>query len=387
MKILALVSSLDLRMPFSSTPAWWQLLKALSEIGCDIIAVPYAGRAVETPWWRAEENPCLAERARVLAGVAPGAVSVRQADEGIAERVTRRVAQSWVRPRWERHIARILERERDIHVVVVFTLPLNHLTGMVGALTRRYGVPFFYYDGDVPASLPSFAGFQSGFRIYQGADPGEYEAFFSNSKGGGKDLLALGAKRVHTLYYGVDPQIFAPAEIRRDLDVFFYGHGHEYRREWVDAMLTEPSKVLPEAQFAIRGSGFDDIDLGRTQRLPYMSVGKLREYCNRSKLNLLINRQAHASVYASSTSRPFELAAMRCCMLSNPYAGIEEWFEPGKEVILVDDPAEATGRIRWLLDNPDQREAIAEAAYRRVLRQHTFHHRARDLVQALSVVA
>ena len=29
MKLLVLVSSLDLRQPFSATPAWWQLLKGL----------------------------------------------------------------------------------------------------------------------------------------------------------------------------------------------------------------------------------------------------------------------------------------------------------------------------------------------------------------------
>src|SRR5690606_21300095 len=57
MKLLFVVSSLDLTQPFSATPAWWQLMKALYEIGVDIIATPYQGPALESLWWRAEPNP------------------------------------------------------------------------------------------------------------------------------------------------------------------------------------------------------------------------------------------------------------------------------------------------------------------------------------------
>src|SRR5215211_3463537 len=57
MKLLFLVSSLDLTQPFSATPAWWQLMKGLYEIGVDVIATPYQGPAIESLWWRAEPNP------------------------------------------------------------------------------------------------------------------------------------------------------------------------------------------------------------------------------------------------------------------------------------------------------------------------------------------
>ena len=61
MKIFAIVSALDLRLPYSMTPAWWQLLKALNQSGAEVVVTPYAGRAVESPWWTAYENPCLFE--------------------------------------------------------------------------------------------------------------------------------------------------------------------------------------------------------------------------------------------------------------------------------------------------------------------------------------
>ena len=58
MKLLALCSSLDLRRPYSSTPAWWQLLKGLYEIGVEVLATTYQGEAIESPWWTSVPNPC-----------------------------------------------------------------------------------------------------------------------------------------------------------------------------------------------------------------------------------------------------------------------------------------------------------------------------------------
>ncbi len=237
----------------------------------------------------------------------------------------------------------------------------------------------FYYDGDVPASLPNMSGFASGFRIYQGANPAEYTAFISNSKGGEDALKALGARAVHTVYYGADPDVFSPVDVAgQDIDVMFYGHGKEYRAQWVEDMIAAPSREMADARFAVRGTKLGD--LGRTQLLPYLSFSKLREYACRSKINLCITRRAHASVYGSSSSRPFELSSMACCIVANPYLGIEEWFEPGKELLVVNSREEAIDRYGWLLAHDSERRAIGAAARERVLKEHTFRHRARQLV-------
>lgn len=385
MKLLFVVSSLDLTQPFSSTPSWWQLLKGLYEVGVDVIATPYQGPAIESLWWRAAPNPArwqgdTFKAARGLAGrVLPPPGRAPSGDESATDRLVRRTAQTLIAPLWLRHLDRILTDQPDIDAVIMLTVPLNHLVGVPSELMRRHNKPIFYYDGDVPASLPTMRGFATGFRIYQGADPAEYTAFISNSAGGADDLLALGARAVHPLYYAADPAVFSPVDVAaQDIDVLFYGHGREYRDEWVDAMLTQPSQQLGEARFAARGTKLGDI--GRTELLPYLSFSKLREYACRSKLNLCITRSAHASVFASSSARPFELASMGCCIVANPYAGIETWFEPGKEIIMVTSADEALDRYRYLLAHDSERRRIGEAARQRVLNEHTFQHRARGLI-------
>ena len=402
MKLLFLVSSLDLTQPFSATPAWWQLMKGLYEIGVEVIATPYQGPAIESLWWRAAPNPArfygdtfnaVREAARKMVpspvGAHGGAPLQNSRDEdedgandaeAFSDRFVRRTAQTMVAPLWLRHLDRLLTREPDIDAVIILTAPLNHLVGIPAELQRRHHKPIFYYDGDVPASLPNMRGFATGFRIYQGADLSEYTAFISNSLGGIDPIRQLGAREVYPLYYGADPDVFSPVDVAaQDIDVFFYGHGREYRDQWIDAMIKEPSLALSEAKFAVRGTKLGD--LGRAQTLPYLSFSKLREYASRSRINLCITRAAHASVFASSSSRPFELASMGCCIVANPYDGIETWFEPGREVFVVQSSDEALDRYRYLLAHDAERLAAGRAARERVLKQHTFRHRARELCE------
>ncbi len=390
MKLLFVVSSLDLTQPFSATPAWWQLMKGLYEIGVEVIATPYQGPAIELLWWRAEPNPAKwqgdafkAVRAvsqRIVgAGLKPAPTTPSTNDESAMDRLVRRTAQTLIAPLWLKHLDELLTREPDIDAVIVLTAPLNHLVGVAGELQRRHHKPIFYYDGDVPASLPNLRGFATGFRIYQGADLSEYTAFISNSAGGAAALKEMGAREVYPLFYGADPDVFAPVDVAaQDIDVLFYGHGREYRGEWIDALIREPSLALPDARFAVRGTKLGD--LGRAELLPYLSFSKLREYACRSKINLCVTRAAHASVFASSSSRPFELASMGCCIVANPYDGIETWFEPGKEVFVVNSGEEALDRYRYLLTHDAERIAVGRAARERVLKEHTFRHRAQQLV-------
>lgn len=391
MKLLVVVSSLDLRQPFSATPAWWQLLKGLYEIGAEVIATPYQGAPIESLWWRSEPNPArlqgdlfksLRDSARALRPTGRTAAGSETSGESLSDRAVRNVAQQLIAPLWQRHLERILRRESDVDAVLFLTAPLNQLRGLPSHISSKFDIPIFYYDGDVPASLPNMRGFASGFRIYQGADLKEYTAFISNSSGGGELLRELGAENVHTLWYGADPEVFSPVPVpAQDIDVLFYGHGREYRSEWIDRMITAPSRAIAGARIAARGTNLGD--LGAARQLPYLSFSKLREYVCRSKINLCITRGAHASVYASSSSRPFELGALGACIVANPYLGIEEWFEPEKELIVVHSAEEAIERYQYLLRNDQERIAIGRAARQRVLKQHTFRHRAQELIDII----
>jgi spore maturation protein CgeB len=233
-------------------------------------------------------------------------------------------------------------------------------------------------------SLPEFGGMDTGFNYYHGADPSEYDLVLSNSEGGIPRLLELGARRAEAVYWGADPEFFAPLQVEQEVDVFFYGYGDKFRREWIAAMVGEPSRAAPEIDFALGGRDFQG-DVGRARELGDVPFNVFARAISAARVNLNVTRRSHATVPGSSTCRPFELASAGAAVVSNPHAGIERWFEPGSELLVVEDAEQALTAYRELLDDPAQAEAMGARARERVLDEHTYAHRARRVLDLLGL--
>ena len=393
-KILAVASAVDLDFRYGCTPAWWQLWKGMYEAGVDLVVTPYRGRPVESPWWRIASNPTYLEGEsyqavrNVLARV-QGDRYLRRAEvepaDGALDRLTRETIRRVITPRWKRHLERLVERERP-DAVVVYTVPMAHLGGIPTALRERFGIPVVFYDGDVPMSFPEYGGMDTGFNPYHGADPFEYDLVVSNSEGGAPRLLELGARRAESLIWAADPEFFSPQPVEKEVDVFFYGYGDKFRRDWMKQLVGEPSRIAPELDFALGGLDFQG-DTGAARMLGDVPFNVFARAISSARVNLNITRRPHATVPGSSTARPFELASSGAAIVSNPHAGIERWFEPGSELVIVESADEAVSAYRELLADPGQAEEMGRRARERVLDEHTYAHRARRLLELIGLGA
>ena len=74
-------------------------------------------------------------------------------------------------------------------------------------------------------------------------------------------------------------------------------------------------------------------------------------------------------------------------IVSNPYAGIERWFEPGRELLVVSSVEEAVAAYRDLLDDPGRAEELGRRARERALDEHTFVQRANRLLDLIGIGA
>jgi spore maturation protein CgeB len=268
--------------------------------------------------------------------------------------------------------------------VIVFTVPMAHLRGIPTALRERFGIPVVFYDGDVPMSLPEFGGMDTGFNWYHQADPSEYDLLVSNSEGGLERLRDMGARETAAVFWGADPDFFAPQPVEKEMDVFFYGYGDKFRQEWVEAMVGVPSRRLPDVDFALGGRDFR-ADVGRARLVGDVPFNAFASAISAARINLCITRRSHATVHASSSCRPFELASAGAAIVSNPYDGLERWFEPGSELLIANNADEAVAAYNHLLGDPAQAEAMGQRARERVLDEHTYRHRARQLLDLVGV--
>ena len=376
MKIIILCATLDLKKPYSATPFLLQWFKAFYDEGHQLFIIPYSGKSVKSDWWKSYPNPNYAkgeflEKIMKLSGHKPGKKNMPFVSN---------LAQIFAKPGLEKQIRKILEEEKEISAIINMGLPLNQLKGLPKDLKKDYPIPIFFFDDDLPTSLPENGGFT--FNFYKGADLSEYDSFVITSEGSKQRLMEMGANSVEFVHIGIDPNEYKPIQTKKDIDIFFFGHNGNSRKKYVDMMITEPSNFLSN-NFLVGGRDYT-MNLGKAKYFsPKLSFNEWRQYSCRAKINLNVVHELHAETFATSTARPFELAAMECCIVSSPYKGIEKWFEPNKEIFVVNDSKEASEIYQMLMENEDLRIKVGKAAYDRVVREHTAKHRIRQFVEII----
>lgn len=384
MRLLIITSTINLKHRLGCTPAWWQLYKALYEIGNDLTIIPYLGEPVESLWWKTSDNPCTRESLflnSILDSQNKFATSSKKTK--LFSGMVNRIIKYHVKPKWKNYLKKYLNENNGFDAVIFMNIPLNHISGIPSFIRSEYEIPVVYYDGDMPTILPDYVeNREFKFNYYPGSDLEEYDAFITNSKGVLPQLEKMSGHNLHTIHYGVDPDLYTPMDVKKDIDIFYYGHGSQAREERMKFMITEPSKILKDTDFLVGGKDFS-IDLANSRLKGVIPISEWRYYCARSKINLNITRDSHARVYSSSTSRPFELASMGCCVVSDPYNGLEEWFDIGREMYVAQNAKEAAELYTWLLDSEEVREKTGKLARERILKEHTFNHRGKELMDII----
>jgi spore maturation protein CgeB len=79
--------------------------------------------------------------------------------------------------------------------------------------------------------------------------------------------------------------------------------------------------------------------------------------------------------------RTFEIPACGGFQLVDERKLLPELFKVGEEVICFSEVDDLRKKIRYYLDHPDEREDIARAAMERVLREHTYEERMKEMIE------
>jgi glycosyltransferase involved in cell wall biosynthesis len=361
--------------PYGATPWFWQLFKAFYEEGIELLVVPFHGHSIDTLWWRSFQNPNY-YKGIILEKV----LNINPSSKNISKSgLIPTLGRFLVKPKLFKLINKILKNQKNIGAILMMSIPLNQLKGLAIEIKKYWKIPIVYCDLDVPTSLPSHGGFT--FNSLQGVDLSEFDSVIVPSEGSVSALKNLGATSVNVVHFGVDLDIYKPIKVQKDIDFFFFGNGGRARINNLKMMIKEPSLVL-DRKFVVGGRDLD-IDLGAAVLAPPLTFNQFREYCCRAKVNLNVVRDLHAEVLSTSTSRPFELAAMQSCIVSSPYSGIGDWFEIGKEILVANSSKECIDIYQMLMENEELRMKMGLAAYNKVKSKHTSRHRAKQIIQII----
>lgn len=85
--------------------------------------------------------------------------------------------------------------------------------------------------------------------------------------------------------------------------------------------------------------------------------------------------------------RHFEITAAGGFMLCYDQPELEELFEVGKECVVFHSEQDLLEKVKYYLNHPEERVAIAQAGQRRTLSQHLYSHRLQTLLKIVQITS
>jgi spore maturation protein CgeB len=201
---------------------------------------------------------------------------------------------------------------------------------------------------------------------------------------GGRALEALrsrlGAQRVAALYGSVDPEVHfrVPPLAQFAADFSYIGTYAEDRQESLDALFLEPARRRPERRFLIAGAQYPPLFpwLANLYFVRHVAPPDHAALYSSSALTLNVTRRAMARMGYCPSGRLFEAAACGTPIVSDEWEGLEDFFEPGREIIL----ARETDDVLKAIDLPESDLLrLAARARERALAEHSAERRIMQL--------
>lgn len=248
---------------------------------------------------------------------------------------------------------------------------------------RSVSTQVAFWDVDAPATLAAVEA--DPLNPFRALIP-EYDYIFTY--GGGTPVvdhyLQLGARACHPIYNGLDPSTHYPvdADPQFRCDLAFVGNRLPDRERRVEEFFLSAANTAPEFAFLLGGEGWGSKPIPSNVRwIGHVGTGDHNRINCSARIVLNINRESMASVGFSPPTRVFEAAGAGACVITDHWAGIEQFFTPGCEILVARDAHDITD----LLETVDAKLAreIGEAMRRRALQEHTYALRALQVREIL----
>ncbi len=202
--------------------------------------------------------------------------------------------------------------------------------------------------------------------------------------GGGEPVVnayrSIGAVDCAPIYNALDPETHhpAPRDPRFSADLGFLGNRLPDREARVEQFFLEPASELPGQTFLLGGSGWEDKPKSANVKcIGHVSTRDHNAFNVTPKAVLNISRASMAENGFSPATRVFEAAGAGACLITDHWEGIDLFLKPDEEVLVARDGRDVADILSGL--TRERAKAIGEKALARVLADHTYADRAKEV--------
>ena len=110
---------------------------------------------------------------------------------------------------------------------------------------------------------------------------------------------------------------------------------------------------------------------------------QMMDVLHSSKICLNLSNPWHINTMPQIKGRHFEIPQCGGFQISTPADNLHEYFVPDKEIVIVNSGPELLDRIKYYLMNENKREEIAVAGYNRMMKDHQWTNRFKDIFNEL----
>ena len=172
--------------------------------------------------------------------------------------------------------------------------------------------------------------------------------------------------------WGCNHHLFRNLNLPKQYDVTFVGRSYGKRADFVNALKNQGVDVRTF------GQGWPNS--GR------VSQSELINIYNRSKITLNISF-ASTGTRTQIKGRDFEAVGCGSLLLTRESSGIENYFVPGEEIVTYSDVEDAIKKLKYYLNNEEERVRIAQRGLERLLHEHTMEKRITDILNSADRVS
>jgi spore maturation protein CgeB len=238
-----------------------------------------------------------------------------------------------------------------------------------------------FYDLDTPVTLSALASAGADYlRLNQ--IPG-FDLYLSFTGGPVLDTLEreYGAQLARPLYGCVDPDVYVRVELREEFrcSLSYLGTYAPDRQQKLDDLFLEPARRRNDLAFVLAGSMYPRqwVWPENVKRFEHVAPAEHPALYSSSSATLNITRKEMSESGYCPSGRFFEAAACGTPIVTDWWEGLDTFFHPGNELLVVNSADEVLSALK---QGDSELRGIGERARERTLSEHTGERRAAQLL-------